>query len=74
MRRLPLKFMARRYYAVDRRCGHMNGPLEMGALDGTIVTCLMHDVQFDATTGYALNYRSLNTSTSHFQVDGRVGE
>ena len=29
------------YYAVDRRCGHMNGPLEMGALDGYIVTCPM---------------------------------
>ena len=30
---------AGQYYAVDRRCGHMNAPLEMGALDGTIVTC-----------------------------------
>ena len=43
------------YYAVDRRCGHMNGPLEMGTLDGTIVTCPMHHVQFDVTTGEALN-------------------
>ena len=45
-----------RYYAVDRRCGHMNGPLEMGALDGTILTCPMHHVQFDVTTGQALNH------------------
>ena len=45
-----------RYYAVDRRCGHMNGPLEMGALDGTILTCPMHHVQFDVTTGAALNH------------------
>jgi nitrite reductase/ring-hydroxylating ferredoxin subunit len=44
-----------RFYAVDRRCGHMNGPLEMGALDGTILTCPMHHVQFDVTTGQALN-------------------
>ena len=44
-----------RYYAVDRRCGHMNGPLDMGALDGTILTCPMHHVQFDITTGQALN-------------------
>lgn len=43
------------YYAVGRRCGHMNGPLEMGALDGTILTCPMHHVQFDVTTGEALN-------------------
>ncbi len=33
----------------------MSGPLEMGALDGTIVTCPMHHVQFDVTTGEALN-------------------
>ena len=45
-----------RYYAIDRRCGHMNGPLEMGALDGTIVTCPMHHVQFDVTNGHALNH------------------
>jgi nitrite reductase/ring-hydroxylating ferredoxin subunit len=44
------------YYAVGRRCGHMNGPLEMGALDGTILTCPMHHVQFDVTTGQALNH------------------
>lgn len=45
-----------RYYAVDRRCGHMNGPLEMGSLDGTILTCPMHHVQFDVTTGAALSH------------------
>ncbi len=43
------------YYAVSRRCGHMNSSLEMGTLDGTIVTCPMHHVQFDVTTGEALN-------------------
>lgn len=43
------------YYAVSRRCGHMNSALEMGALDGTILTCAMHHVQFDVTTGEALN-------------------
>jgi nitrite reductase/ring-hydroxylating ferredoxin subunit len=43
------------FYAVDRRCGHMSGPLEMGALDGTIVTCPMHHVQFDVTNGTALS-------------------
>ncbi len=45
-----------RYYAMARRCGHMNAPLEMGTLDGTIVTCPMHHVQFDVTTGEALNW------------------
>ena len=42
------------FYALDRRCGHMNAPLEMGTLDGSILTCPMHYAQFDVTTGEAL--------------------
>ncbi len=42
-------------YAVDRRCGHMNAPLEMGTLEGYILTCPMHHSQFDITTGEALS-------------------
>lgn len=44
-----------RFYAVDRRCGHMNAPLEMGTLDGSVLTCAMHCAQFDVTTGEALS-------------------
>lgn len=43
------------YYAIQRRCGHMNAPLELGTLDGKIVTCAMHCAQFDVTTGRALS-------------------
>ena len=43
------------YYAIQRRCGHMNAPLEMGTLDGEIVTCAMHCAQFDVTTGQAIS-------------------
>jgi len=43
------------YYAIERRCGHMNAPLELGTLDGNIVTCPMHCAQFDVTTGQALS-------------------
>jgi nitrite reductase/ring-hydroxylating ferredoxin subunit len=42
------------FYAVGRRCGHMGAPLEMGTLDGTILTCPTHCAQFDVTTGEAL--------------------
>ena len=44
-----------KYFAVQRRCGHMNAPLEMGTLDGTYLTCPMHCVQFDVTNGEALS-------------------
>jgi len=43
------------YYAIQRRCGHMNAPLELGTLDGKFVTCPMHCAQFDVTTGQALS-------------------
>jgi nitrite reductase/ring-hydroxylating ferredoxin subunit len=43
------------YYAVGRRCGHMNAPLEQGALDGPYLTCPLHQVRFDVRTGTALN-------------------
>jgi nitrite reductase/ring-hydroxylating ferredoxin subunit len=43
------------FYAVQHRCGHMNAPLDMGTLDGTILTCAMHCAQFDVTTGEALS-------------------
>lgn len=44
-----------RIYALERRCGHQNAPLEMGTLDGYILTCPMHSVQFDIATGEALS-------------------
>jgi len=43
------------YFAVQRRCGHMNAPLELGTLDGTYLTCPMHCAQFDVSNGEALS-------------------
>jgi len=43
------------FYAIDRRCGHMNAPLDFGTLDGVYLTCAMHCAQFDVTTGEALS-------------------
>ena len=38
-------------FAVSRRCGHENAPLDQGALEGWILTCPLHDGQFDIRTG-----------------------
>jgi len=43
------------FHAMERRCGHMNAPLERGTLDGKILTCAMHNAQFDVTAGEALS-------------------
>ena len=44
-----------KYYALQRRCGHMNAPFDMGTLDGIYLTCPMHCAQFDITNGEALS-------------------
>jgi nitrite reductase/ring-hydroxylating ferredoxin subunit len=43
-----------RFYVVERRCGHMNAPLDLGTLDGIYLTCPMHGVQFDVRNGEVL--------------------
>src|SRR6266436_5035396 len=42
-------------YAISRRCGHMNAPLDLGALEGYVLTCPMHHAQFDIISGEALS-------------------
>jgi nitrite reductase/ring-hydroxylating ferredoxin subunit len=42
-------------YAIGRRCGHMNAPLDLGTLEGYILTCPMHHAQFDITSGEVLS-------------------
>jgi nitrite reductase/ring-hydroxylating ferredoxin subunit len=44
------------YYAVSRRCGHQNAPLEQGALEGWVLTCPLHHAQFDIRTGRNLGW------------------
>lgn len=34
----------------------MGAPLDMGTLEGNILTCPLHHSQFDITTGEALSY------------------
>ncbi len=45
----------RNYYALNRRCTHMNGDLSMGKLEGKIVTCPRHGSRFDVTTGESIS-------------------
>jgi nitrite reductase/ring-hydroxylating ferredoxin subunit len=43
-------------YAVSRRCGHQNAPLDQGSLEGWILTCPLHDSQFDIRSGKNLSW------------------
>jgi nitrite reductase/ring-hydroxylating ferredoxin subunit len=43
-------------YAVGRRCGHMNAPLDQGSLSGHVLTCPLHFAQYDVRDGTVLAY------------------
>lgn len=43
------------YYAVERRCGHMCAPMDLGTLNGYIITCPLHSAQFSVISGEALS-------------------
>jgi nitrite reductase/ring-hydroxylating ferredoxin subunit len=48
---LALFNVAGSIYAIANACPHFGGPLGMGRLDGTVVTCPMHGMKIDVTTG-----------------------
>ncbi len=43
------------YYAVERRCGHMSAPMDLGTLNGHILTCPLHNAQYSIVSGEALS-------------------
>jgi len=57
-----------RYYALSRRCGHMNAPLERGTLTGYILTCPMHYSQFDVKSGRLLCGPMLHDYTRSYKL------
>jgi 3-phenylpropionate/trans-cinnamate dioxygenase ferredoxin subunit len=40
-----------RFYAMDAICSHMSGYLPAGTLHGNLVTCPIHEAEFDLTSG-----------------------
>ncbi len=39
------------FYVTADRCPHMNAPLSLGQLDGTVLTCPLHFSRYDIRTG-----------------------
>ncbi len=46
-------------YATDLHCPHLQGDLSQGTLNGTIITCPMHNSQFDIRDGHVLRWTNL---------------
>jgi nitrite reductase/ring-hydroxylating ferredoxin subunit len=57
-----------RYYAVSRRCGHMNAPIDKGTLVGYIITCPMHYSQFDVKSGRLLSGPMLHGYAENYKL------
>jgi 3-phenylpropionate/trans-cinnamate dioxygenase ferredoxin subunit len=45
-----------RYFAVDAVCPHLEGDLSSGTLNGTTLTCPMHNSQFDLRDGHVIRW------------------
>jgi nitrite reductase/ring-hydroxylating ferredoxin subunit len=59
-----------RFYATQARCPHSDAPLCAGDLDGPVVTCPMHQWQFDVTTGRGVNPADQAVRTYPVWVEG----
>jgi nitrite reductase/ring-hydroxylating ferredoxin subunit len=62
-----------RYYAIEDRCTHDDGPLAEGELTGTVIECPRHGAQFDITTGKVLRFPAI-TPVPRYDVRVENGE
>lgn len=62
-----------RYYAIEDRCTHDDGPLAEGELMGTVIECPRHGAQFDITTGKVLRFPAI-TPVPRYDVRVENGE
>lgn len=53
-RLLLLASVGGRIYATDDDCTHISGPLDLGELDGCVLTCPIHLARFDVRDGHVL--------------------
>jgi 3-phenylpropionate/trans-cinnamate dioxygenase ferredoxin subunit len=59
--------------AIDDTCPHAGGSLGMGKLDGRIVTCPVHGMKFDVTTGCFAGTSDFGVASYPVKVvDGKI--
>jgi nitrite reductase/ring-hydroxylating ferredoxin subunit len=54
-RRVFLIKVEGRVYAYENRCAHRELPIGTGRLEGYVLTCPMHEWQYDIRTGHGVN-------------------
>jgi len=58
------------FHALDGVCPHAGGPLGLGTLNGTVVTCPWHGWQFDVATGRHCLNANLRHTAFPVKVEG----
>ncbi|HII99824.1 MAG TPA: Rieske 2Fe-2S domain-containing protein [Methanoregula sp.] len=48
------------FYATDPLCPHLQADLSLGSLHGTILTCPLHNSQFDLRDGHVVRWTDLS--------------
>jgi nitrite reductase/ring-hydroxylating ferredoxin subunit len=48
-----------KFYATELLCPHLEADLSAGTLHGTVLTCPMHESQFDIRDGHVVRWTSL---------------
>jgi 3-phenylpropionate/trans-cinnamate dioxygenase ferredoxin subunit len=56
-------------YAVANKCAHMACPLEVGRIEGTVLTCPCHDWRFDVRDGSLLEAPEVKLTTYSCRVE-----
>ncbi|MBP7147834.1 MAG: non-heme iron oxygenase ferredoxin subunit [Acidobacteria bacterium] len=65
--------IAGRYYAIEDRCSHDDGPLGYGELHDSTIQCPRHGAKFDVASGGALSMPAV-TGIRTFEVKVENGE
>jgi len=61
------------FYAIGGDCTHQGGPLGEGVLDGTVVTCPWHGLEFHVPTGQCMAWPEIRLRTYEVTVvDGEI--
>jgi len=69
-RRIALFRVGDEVLALDNVCPHEGGPIGLGELQGSIVTCPFHGWQFDVTTGACVSVSGARVGSWPTRVQG----
>jgi len=59
-----------RVYAYENRCAHRGLPLGSGRLDGSVLTCPVHEWQYDVRSGYGVNPDGARLRAFPLRIEG----